>query len=100
MATEGRDDELDAEGPPTQPSAPSAHAVVDRALADMVVHLQSLIDELREVRAELKRDGVTPRLRGRLGGAFRRLRSQATFTADAIDPPRRPQARTYGRKRA
>lgn len=99
MATDD-DDELDAEGPPTRPT-PSPIDVVDQALADVVLYLQQTITEIQGLRKDLRASGdLTARTRGRLGRVFRRLQSEAGFTAQAVDPPAagaatRPSARYY-----
>lgn len=95
MATD--DDEIDFEGPPTRP-VPSPIDVVDKALADVVLYLQQAITEVQGLRKELRAAGdLSPRTRGRLGRVFRRLQSEAGFTAQAVDPVpvSRPSARSY-----
>lgn len=99
MATD--DDEIDFEGPPTRPT-PSPYDVAAKALADLVTHMRGLADELHELRVGLRKTGLSPEIRASIGGALRRLRAQASFTAEVVDPRplpgRRPNARTYKTK--
>jgi hypothetical protein len=89
MATHLEDDD---EGAPTQPS-PSADEAMLRALADLVLAMRGIADELHELRVTWRKTGLTPQARAALAGALRRLGSQVGFVERAVapPPPRKPR---------
>lgn len=91
MATQPPDD--DDEGPPTRPS-PSADEAMDRAVADLVLCMRAVADEIHELRVTWRKTGLTPQARAAFGAALRRMRSQVGFAERVVvPPPRRPNER-------